>query len=113
MSVPNITAHEAALTALVPESARADYAVRVQALIARNAVLEAVEKARKDAHITKKELARRAGLDPSVVRRMLTSKTANPTAENVFRLFAASGISLDAVLPSGDHVSLMDRTKAA
>ncbi len=58
--------------------------------------------------MTKRALADRAGLDASSVRRLLTSATANPTTDNVVRLMAAMGITLEAKLPTGERVSLVD-----
>lgn len=80
----------------------------VQALLARNALLTALETARADQDLTKAELASRAGLEASSVRRLLTSNTANPTTENAFRLMAAMGIKLEATLPSGERIELVD-----
>ena len=86
----------------------------VQALLARNALLTALETARTEQGLTKAELASRAGLEASSVRRLLTSKTANPTTENAFRLMAAMGIKLEATLPTGERIELVDtRTPAS
>jgi transcriptional regulator with XRE-family HTH domain len=63
--------------------------------------------------ITKIDLAKRAGLDASSVRRLLTSKTANPTTDNAFRLMAAMGITLEATLPTGKRVSLVEGRRGA
>jgi DNA-binding phage protein len=57
--------------------------------------------------MTKKALAEKAGLDASAVRKLLTSVTANPTTENVFRLMSALGINVVAVTPKGKRVSLI------
>lgn len=96
------------------ESEREAHAMAVQALLARNALLTALETARTEQGLTKAELASRAGLEASSVRRLLTSKTANPTTENAFRLMAAMGIKLEATLPTGERIELVDtRTPAS
>ncbi len=101
-------AHRAALDALIPQGERADYERRRSALLARNATLEVIDATREAQSINKTQLAGLAGLEPSSVRRMLTAQTANPTAENTFRLLAAVGVGLEAVLPSGKRVSILE-----
>jgi DNA-binding phage protein len=99
--------HGAALTALLPKGKRPNYDRRVKALIARNKLLGTLESVREAEQISKKDLAKRAGLDASSVRRMLTAETANPTTENAFLLLSAMGIKLEAVLPSGGRVEIV------
>lgn len=101
------TAHDAAVNSLVPSDQRADYDRRVKALLARNKLLSTLESVRESQKISKKDLAERAGLDASSVRRMLTAETANPTTENAFLLLSAMGIKLEAVLPSGSRVEIV------
>ena len=99
--------HNAALAALIPSDERADYDRRVKALVARNKLLTTLESVRESEKISKKDLADRAGLDASSVRRMLTAETANPTTENAFLMLGAMGIKLEAVLPSGSRVNIV------
>jgi DNA-binding phage protein len=101
------TAHQAAVNALLSETERAEYARRVQALRSRNTLLTMLEATRETQGMTKRDLASRAGLEASSVRRLLTSATANPTTDNAFRLMAAMGISLEAKLPAGERVELV------
>jgi ribosome-binding protein aMBF1 (putative translation factor) len=101
------TSHEAALERLIPREERADYDRRVKAMVARNKLLSTLETVREEERISKKDLADRAGLDPSSVRRLLTAETANPTTENAFLLLSAMGIKLEAVLPSGTRVGIV------
>lgn len=103
------TADAAARTLLLssPEE-RAHHELAVKALVARNALLEALETARSEQGLTKANLAAMAGLEASSVRRLLTSKTANPTTDNAFRLMAAMGIKLEATLPTGERIKLVD-----
>ncbi len=79
----------------------------MKALVARNKLLSTLESVREAEKLSKKDLADRAGLDPSSVRRMLTAETANPTTENAFLLLSAMGIKLEAVLPSGSRVNIV------
>lgn len=101
------TAHDAALTALIPSDERANFDRRVKALVARNKLLATLESVRESEKLSKKDLAGRAGLDASSVRRMLTAETANPTTENAFLLLDAMDIKLEAVLPSGSRVEIV------
>lgn len=105
--MPKKTAHQAAISALLSEDERAEHALRVQALQARNAMLTVLETTREAQGMTKRALADRAGLEASSVRRLLTSATANPTTDNAFRLMAAMGIALEAKLPNGERVELV------
>ena len=66
-----------------------------------------MESVRESEKLSKKDLADRAGLDASSVRRMLTAETANPTTENAFLLLDAMGIKLEAILPSGSRVGIV------
>lgn len=102
------TAHEAALDALIAPQDRDDYLRRREALLARNATLEVIDSSRAAQHLNKRELAARAGLEASSVRRMLTARTANPTVETTFRLLGAVGVGLEAVLPNGERVSILE-----
>lgn len=103
-----MTAHEAALAVLIPGEAREEYARGVELLVARNRYLAAIEAEREAQHLTKKEVAERAGLDYASVRRLLTSETANPTQDTILRLFSALGIHVRVELPtSGETVALV------
>ncbi len=105
--MPKQSAHQSAVNALLSEAERAEHARRVEALRSRNAMLTVLERTREQQGITKRALADRAGLEASSVRRLLTSRTANPTTDNAFRLMAAMGISLEATLPTGERVQLI------
>jgi len=107
--MPKQTAHQSAIQALLSEPERAEHDRRVQALRARNALLTLLETTRERQGITKRALAKSAGLEESSVRRLLRSHTANPTTDNAFRLMAAMGISLQATLPDGERVELVSQ----
>jgi DNA-binding phage protein len=102
-----LTAHEAALAALIPEEERAEFERGIHVLVARNHLLELIETQRQAEDVTKQELAELAGLDPASVRRLLTAETANPTTETALRLLSALKIKLEAILPSGDRVPIV------
>jgi DNA-binding phage protein len=108
MHMPRKTADADARELLLSPEEQSRHALTVQALLARNAMLEILETAREEQGLTKADVAARAGLEASSVRRLLTSQTANPTTENAFRLMAAMGIGLEATLPSGERVRLVD-----
>jgi len=99
--------HDAALASLIPSEEKGNYDRRVKTLVARNKLLSTLESVREAEKLSKKDLADRAGLDASSVRRMLTAETANPTTENAFLLLSAMGIKLEAVLPSGSRVDIV------
>jgi transcriptional regulator with XRE-family HTH domain len=103
------TAHDLIRESLIGDENQAVYEQTVQSLLARNALLELLETSRAAAGISKSELAKRAGLEASSVRRLLTSKTANPTTDNAFRLMAAMGIQLEATLPTGARVPIVEK----
>jgi DNA-binding phage protein len=101
-----LTAHEAALAALVPADERDEFERGVRVFVARNQLLELIETQRIEEHLTKQALAEKAGLDPASVRRLLTAETGNPTTETAVRLLSALKIKLVAVLPSGDEIPI-------
>lgn len=65
-------------------------------------VVRALEERRRDLGLSKAELARRAGMRPEVVRRILGAGPANPTLSTVISL--ASVMSLDVTISGpADH----------
>ncbi len=101
------SAHTMALKALVPASEREQFDRSVQALVARNRMLQVIEDSRVFENISKHDLAEKAGLDPASVRRLLTAETANPTSETIVRLMSALHVKLEAVLPNGERLSII------
>lgn len=57
-------------------------------------VVEAVEAGRAQAGISKAELARAVGADPSVVRRLRTDEESNPTVKTLLHLCDVLGLRL-------------------
>lgn len=103
----SLSTHDAIHVGLLDSAERVEHARAVRALVARNALLSTIERGRKQQRLNKKQLAERAGLEASVVRRVLTAKTANPTTDNAFRLLDAAGVVVEAVLPSGERVGMI------
>lgn len=63
-------------------------------LIATESILRNIDQARRDKDLSKAELARRIGAEPSVVRRLLSQQVANPTLSRVIDLAAAVGLKV-------------------
>ncbi|HEX2319146.1 MAG TPA: helix-turn-helix transcriptional regulator [Streptosporangiaceae bacterium] len=74
-----------------------DYRQALEAARARiaavDSVVRALDERRRDLGLSKAELARQAGMRPEVVRRILSSRPANPTLATVISL--ASAMSMD------------------
>ena len=71
---------------------RYDRAHRVIALTQE--LLETIDRQRQAAGLSKAELARRAGIEPAAVRRLLGSGSSNPTLRTVLELLDALGIDI-------------------
>jgi ribosome-binding protein aMBF1 (putative translation factor) len=110
MSDATRAADAAAIEALLPsaESRQAMHA-RAVSLMIRNAMLEAIDRERERAAVSKKDLAERAGLDYAAVRRLLTTNDSNPTLGTVAQLLAASRIRLQLVTEAGDVIDVPER----
>ncbi|MBI2953112.1 MAG: helix-turn-helix domain-containing protein [Chloroflexi bacterium] len=67
--------------------------VRTEMLIRK--FLMVIDAERESAGFSKAELARRAGADPSVVRRLFSSKTSNPTLRTVLELLSILDIDVE------------------
>lgn len=65
-------------------------------IAAVDGVVRALEERRRDLGLSKAELARRAGMRPEVVRRILGAGPANPTLSTVISL--ASAMALDVTI---------------
>ena len=70
-------------------AARARYERTRRSVSAIRHVLQMIDAERERAGLTKSELAARIGTSPAVVRRLLTSESANPTLRTVLDLFDA------------------------
>jgi DNA-binding phage protein len=76
-----------------PEFAR-HYAVESARIAAIDAVVNQLDHAREASNLTKAQLARAIGSDPSGVRRLLSAHTVNPTLATVAELAAALGLKI-------------------
>ena len=63
-------------------------------LLQTEAVLRALDEARMAGHITKAELARRIDTQPSVVRRLFSAESANPTLGRIAEIAEVLGYEL-------------------
>jgi transcriptional regulator with XRE-family HTH domain len=85
-----------------PEFAR-HYAAESARIAAIDAVLNQLDNAREASNLTKAQLARAIGSDPSVVRRLLSAQTINPTLATVAELAAALGLKVTLTPMSADE----------
>lgn len=76
-----------------PERARA-FAAELARIQAIDAVVNQLDAAREEKHMSKAELARAAGVEPSAVRRLLSAQSVNPTLSTIAELAAALGLKL-------------------
>lgn len=66
-------------------------------IAATDKIMRLLDKERAKAHLTKAELARRAGMPSETVRKLFTAEGVNPTMSTVNRLAAELGFSLTLV----------------
>src|SRR3989442_7186209 len=71
---------------LADPALRARYERNLRTFARMREVVEAVEAERAHAGMSKADLARAIGADPSVVRRLLTSEESNPTVKTLLDL---------------------------
>ncbi len=88
--------------ALADPVRRARYERKKAAVIATRRWLRFIDEARRDLGLSKAELGRRIGMEPSAIRRLFTSAQSNPTLETVVTLMAALDIQWDLQLPPRD-----------
>ncbi|MEN3281457.1 MAG: Helix-turn-helix domain [Solirubrobacteraceae bacterium] len=77
------------------DAQRAQFERRVALLSAAAELIAAMEEARKDAELSKAELARRLGIKPSVVSRLLNGKSGTPDLGTLASVFDELGLYLD------------------
>lgn len=66
-----------------------------------DAFMRSLETLREQAEVSKAELARRTGARPEAIRRLLTTKDANPTLETILSVANALGYKLALVPAEG------------
>jgi DNA-binding phage protein len=79
-----------------PEQARA-FAAELARIRTVDTIVNALDEHRAAAGLSKAALARAIGSDPSVVRRLLTATTNNPTLSTVAEVAAALGLKVQLV----------------
>ena len=57
-------------------------------------VIELIDAQRREAGLSKAALARRAGINPAALRRLLTSRSSNPTLQTVVEVLNALGMRM-------------------
>ena len=77
-----------------PES-QERYERKKRAIVQTREILMAIDAARRRLGLSKAELARRIGSDPSVVRRLFSSKASNPTLRVILDLASALNLDLE------------------
>ncbi|HEY3354564.1 MAG TPA: helix-turn-helix transcriptional regulator [Polyangia bacterium] len=83
----------AARTKKSPEFAAAHRQARAE-IHQTDALMRQLDEARERAHMTKAELARRAGMPEETVRRLFTAEGVNPELSTINRLAAELGLTL-------------------
>lgn len=71
-----------------------EYQRTVRAVVMVRRLLMTIDDERRRVGISKAELARRIGADPSVVRRLFSSEGSNPTLKTVVEILSALGIEV-------------------
>jgi len=66
-----------------------------------DAVIAALDAARKQVGFSKADLARHIGARPEFVRRIFTSESRNPTLKSVIRMASALGLSIRLIPDAG------------
>lgn len=73
---------------------RREYAVESARIAAIDAVINDLDEAREESNLSKAQLARAIGANPSVVRRLFSAQTVNPTLATVAELAAVLGLKV-------------------
>jgi DNA-binding phage protein len=71
------------------------YERQKRAIVLTRQILMQIDAERERVGISKAELARRMGTTPSVVRRMFSSKSGNPTLRTVLDMLEALGVEIE------------------
>ena len=86
---------------------RSEYERARGAIAHTQTMLRVIDERRKELRISKAELARRAHVNPAVVRRLFTSTTSNPTMATLFDVLGALGardihVEFEPVVPQSE-----------
>ncbi|MDO8669821.1 MAG: helix-turn-helix transcriptional regulator [Dehalococcoidia bacterium] len=74
---------------------REQYDRAKHAIVVTRQVLMEIDDERQRAGLSKAELARRTGITPSVIRRLFSSKSSNPTLGTVINMAGALGLEIE------------------
>lgn len=74
--------------------AREEYERTFREVVTLRQILQTCEAEREKAGLTKTELAHRVGMNPSAIRRLLTSETGNPTFKTMLGIFEVLGLEI-------------------
>lgn len=98
MAVKRVTGFDRYVATRMKSKTFADAHAQATAEIsATDAIVRKIDEARDRAQITKAVLARRAGMSPEAVRRLLTAQDVNPTLDTISRLATELGMKLTLV----------------
>lgn len=90
--------------------AREEYERTRRSVAELRRILQTVEGERQQAGLSKADLARRVGVEPAAIRRLLTSETSNPTFRTLLGIFDALGLQL--TLTPRKRARVQGRTRA-
>ena len=82
---------------LADPEAKAAYEAELAHIRAVDRIVNALDAARVDLGVSKAEVARKLSMDPSALRRLLTSDDANPTLRTVAAIADAVGLQIKLV----------------
>ena len=74
-------------------------------------LIRALDAARDESNLSKAELARRIGVSPEIVRRLLTSDSPNPTISTIIKVALALGMKLELVKDQPVRVAAAKKRK--
>ena len=74
---------------------REQYERTKRTIVSTRQVLMEIDDERRRAGLSKAELARRIGMTPSVIRRLFSSKSSNPTLGTVINMAGALGMEIE------------------
>jgi len=79
---------------LADDQYREDFAVARERIEQVDSVIRSFDSRRKELHLTKAELARRAGVKPEAIRRLFSVERPNPTLTTLVALAGALGLEI-------------------
>ncbi|MBI2939065.1 MAG: helix-turn-helix transcriptional regulator [Chloroflexi bacterium] len=82
---------------------RADDEQTKRSLILTREILRQLDALRKSSGLSKEGLAKRAGLDPTSVRRLFAAETSNPTLRTLVDVMAALDVEIELKLKQPPH----------